>query len=432
MFCHHIRDMGRILRIAVIYRENIIDNGFVFLHVIWIILNFSRKCKFPAHAMRGPGWIQFFGNRFAFSVKRKICSGLIRPGAPAYNRRMIPVTQNQFFQIILKFCLPLLISDMLPSWRLLHHQKPDFITTVQKGRILGIMRTSHCIDAVCLYQVCILHLQFIGHSTSNPGPLFMTVDSDYFHLFSIQIKLSVIRSCLKLKKTHSKSGTICIKLCASILNPGNCRVKVRIIHVPQMRIRNGIGSHFHICLLTCRNLGLFRCGYNCISLLIEHGGLNGISFPLTGTVENIHTVFYHSAGFGQIGRCDKYPLYMNWICNRHIDIPDNAAKQTVIYIAAFWRNLCLFLGIDPDCQYIFSAVCVYLICNVNRKTGIRSFMASNLNTVQIYFRIGGNPLKVHGNMPSCIFCRQRKVSAVPGHKTVGGNLVWKIFSLMCL
>ncbi len=129
MFCDHIGDMGWILRITVIDSQEVIYDHIIVRRVA---VRCSRHTKLPAHAMSIPCGIQLLGDSFTFSVKVEIPFGrrFIRPCAPTDNRRVVPVSQDHLLQIVLKFCLPLIVTDMLPSWGFLKHQKPNLIATV--------------------------------------------------------------------------------------------------------------------------------------------------------------------------------------------------------------------------------------------------------------------------------------------------------------
>ncbi len=275
------------------------------------------------------------------------------------------------------------------------------------------MGTAHRIDAVRLNQIRILHLQFIRHSTPNPGPLLMAVNTDNLSLLSIQIEASVFRPFLELQKTHAEPGLVCIDDCLSVYNFRDCRVQIGIVHIPQVRIVNRLCSHLYISPEACLDFCLFRYRNNGLTLPVKHFRLNSVGFPLIRAVQDIYTILYHTAVFGKPWRGDKHPLYMHRVCDCHIHVPDDAAKQAVIHIASFRRQLGLPFGVDSDSKYVLSSIRVHFIRNVHREPRIRALMVCQQIAVQIHIRDGGNALKIHAYMFAGIMLRQREMPAVP-------------------
>ena len=225
--------MRRVFRILIIYCQDICYN------CVFFSARSIRQIIFNTHAMGRPCGIQTFGQFIAFCIKRRIYTGFIRCYAPADNRGMISVPENQFGKIGFKILFPLVISDMLPARRLYKYQKTDLITALQEGRILRIMGTAHKINSVCFNQIRILLLQFVRHCPSDPRPLFMTVNTDNLCLLSIQIETAVsVCSVFKLNITHSDFCVICINYRIAVPDLRYYRVQIWIIQIPQMGILN--------------------------------------------------------------------------------------------------------------------------------------------------------------------------------------------------
>ena len=253
MLCHNIRNMRRVFRIPVIHRQNIRYNRIFFSP------GSVRKIKFNTDAMGRPCRIQTLGKFITFRIKCCVNAGFIRCYAPADDRRMISVPENQLCKICFKILFPLVISHMLPARRLDKYQETDLIAALQEGRILRIMGTAHKIDPVRLDHIRIPLLQFIRHCPSDPWPLFMAVNADKLRLLSIQIETAVpVCSVFKFDITHSDFCVICINYCISVPDLHYHRIQVRIIQIPQMRILNFFRLYRYSRLLSRSQSLLFR------------------------------------------------------------------------------------------------------------------------------------------------------------------------------
>ena len=199
-----------------------------------------------------------------------------------------------------------------------------------------------------------------------------------------------------------------------------------------MGIRNFIRLNCHGRLFSCSQFFLHRCRCYSLILFILHCSFNRISLVLRQLIGNIYLGIHNTAAVFQSRCCHKCPFYINRFGNCHMDISDNSAKQTVIHIASFRRNLRLFLRIHTNRQHIILPVCIYRIRNINGKAGICPIMLCKKLSVQINFRNGRYPFKLHHNISSRILLGKCKMSPIPGNKTVRVNLFLKIISLMSL